>query len=272
MSLPTRFWADLPWPAFRELPPDTVAVLPIASIEQHGPHLPVSVDTTINGGVVARTLEKLAPDCPVLVLPTQPYGNSVEHLRYPGTLTLSPETCLALWTEVGRSVARAGVRRLLLLNSHGGNQQIMEVVCRRLRIECDMLAVACMWSRMGTPEGLLSAEERRYGIHAGQNETAVMLALAPHLVRMGRARHFRSAWAQAENVAPHMLPGGGAAPAWQAQDLHPAGAVGDAAAATAEDGERMLDFAAHRIAALIEEVRRFDADAWVGKEPDPDAP
>ncbi len=272
MTLPSRFWADLAWPAFKALPADTVAVLPIAAIEQHGPHLPVSVDTTINGGVIARTLQRLAPDCPVLVLPAQPYGNSVEHLRFPGTLTLSAETCLALWTEVGRSVARAGVKRLLLLNSHGGNQQIMEVVCRRLRIECGMLAVACMWSRMGTPDGLLSAEERRYGIHAGQNETAVMLALAPRLVRMELARHFKSAWMQAENVAPHLLPGGGAAPAWQAQDLHPAGAVGDAAAATAEDGNRMLDFAADRIGALIEEIRRFDAEAWVGREPDADAP
>lgn len=272
MTLPSRFWADLPWPAFRALPPDTVALLPIAAIEQHGPHLPVSVDATINAGVVERALAKLPADCPVLVLPTQAVGISVEHLRFPGTLTTTPETALALWTDIGRSVARAGVKRLVFLNSHGGNQQVMEVACRRLRIECGMLAVACMWSRMGTPEGMLAAEERRYGIHAGQNETAAMLALAPQRVEMGRARHFRSAWAQAENAAPHLLPGGGAAPAWQAQDLHPAGAVGNAAAATAEDGARLLDFAAERIAALVEEVRRFDAAAWVGKEPDPDAP
>jgi creatinine amidohydrolase len=271
MSLASRFWADLPWPAFRSLPADTVAVLPIAAIEQHGPHLPVSVDSTINAGVVARVLEKLAPDCPALFLPMQSIGCSVEHLRFPGTITSTPETLMALWTDIGRSVARAGVRRLIMLNSHGGNQQIMEVICRRLRIECGLFAVSCMWSRMGKPPGLLSEAEQRYGIHAGQNETAVMLRLAPHLVDMAKARDFRSAWMQAENAAPHLLPGGGAAPAWQAQDLNPAGAVGNSALATPEDGEAMLDFAADRIAALIEEVRRFDAAAWVGREPDPHA-
>lgn len=266
MTLPSRFWVDLPWPAFRSLPADTIAVLPVASIEQHGPHLPVSVDTTINEGVVARTLAKLAPDFPVLVLPTQKVGCSVEHLRFPGTITSTPETLIALWTEIGDSVARAGVKRLVMINSHGGQVQIMEIVARRLRIKHDMLVVPCMWSRMGMPAGMVAPLESRYGIHAGHVETAVMLALQPDRVDMSKARDFRSAWMVAENEFPHLVPGG-AALAWQAQDLNPAGAVGDATLATAADGERILDFAATKIAALLDEVRRFDAAGWVGKTP-----
>lgn len=271
MPLPSRYWVDLPWPAFRSLPPDTVAVLPLGAIEQHGPHLPVSVDSTINEGVVERVLRKLAPDFPVLVLPTQKIGCSVEHLRFPGTITSTPETLLALWTEIGDSVARAGVKRLVMLNSHGGQVQVMEIVARRLRIRHDMLVVPLSWSRMGMPAGLVEPLEARYGIHAGQVETAAMLAIRPDLVDMTKARDFRSAWMVAENGFPHLVPGGGAALAWQAQDLNAAGAAGDATRASAADGEAILDFAATRIAALLEEVRRFDAAGWVARAPDPDA-
>ncbi|MCS6890811.1 MAG: creatininase family protein [Rhodovarius sp.] len=271
MPLPSRYWADLPWPAFRSLPPDTVALLPLAAIEQHGPHLPVSVDATINEGIVERVLRGLEADFPLLVLPTQKIGCSVEHLRFPGTLTSTPETLIALWTEIGDSVARAGIRRLVMLNSHGGQVQVMEIVARRLRIRHDMLVVPLSWSRLGMPPGLVTPLEGRYGIHAGQIETAAMLALRPDLVDMSKAKDFRSAWMVAEDDFPHLIPGGGAAIAWQAQDLHPAGAVGDASRATAADGEAILDLAARRILALLQEVRRFDAAAWVGRTPDPDA-
>ncbi|MCX7373310.1 MAG: creatininase family protein [Alphaproteobacteria bacterium] len=270
MTLPSRYWVDLPWPAFRTLPADTVAVLPLGSIEQHGPHLPVSVDATINQGVMARVLDKLAPEFPVLVLPTQTIGCSVEHLRFPGTLTSTPETLIALWTELGDSVARAGVKRLVMVNSHGGQVQVMEIVARRLRIKHDMLVVPLSWSRMGMPAGMIAPLEQRYGIHAGQMETAVMLALQPDRVDMSKARNFRSNWMVAENEFPHLVPGG-AALAWQAQDLNAAGAAGDASLATAADGDAILDFAADKIAALLDEVRRFDAAGWVARAPDPDA-
>jgi creatinine amidohydrolase len=265
---PSRRWVDLAWTDFASLPPDTVALLPLAATEQHGPHLPVSVDTVLNQGVLEAALAKLPPEFPLLVLPTQAVGCSVEHARFPGTLTSSPETLLALWTDIGRGVARAGVKRLVLLNTHGGNQQIMEILARRLRIEAGLFVVASNPGRMGNPPGLVPPVEDRYGIHAGFVETSLMLALAPQHVRMGKARDFRSAWAGVENASPHLAPGGGASIAWQAQDLHPSGAVGDAAAATAQAGAAILDFTATRLAALLGEVRRFDIAAWLGNTPE----
>ncbi|WP_372622698.1 creatininase family protein [Falsiroseomonas sp.] len=269
--LPTRFWQDLPWPAFRDLPANTVAVLPVASIEQHGPHLPVSVDTTINQGVIARTLGVVPADLPVLVLPTQSVALSVEHLRFPGTLTTSAETLLALVTDIGASVARAGVKRLVIVNSHGGNVSALDIAARRIRIESNIFVVNAMWARMGKPEALRDPVEGTYGIHAGRDETAVMLALTPQLVKMQNARNFVSRWQGASNAAPRLAPPAGAPLAWQAQDLNPAGAVGDASLATAEMGNQILDFAAEKMAALWSEVAAFDVDSWLANEPNPDA-
>lgn len=269
MPLPTRYWQELPWPAFRELPANTVAVLPVASIEQHGPHLPVAVDTVIGNGVIARALALLPPDCPVLVLPTQCVGNSVEHLRFPGTLTTTPETLLHLVADIGASVARAGVRRLVICNSHGGNVAVLDIAARRIRIEQGILVVNAMWARMGKPEALRDPVEGAYGIHAGRDETAAMLALAPQLVDMGKARHFASRWQGAANSAPALHPQAGAPLAWQAQDLNPAGAVGDASLATAEMGELLLDHAAAGMARLWQQVAAFDLEAWLAGEPTP---
>jgi creatinine amidohydrolase len=264
-----RRWQDLAWTDFAALPPDTVAILPVAAIEQHGPHLPVSVDATINEGVLARTLTRLPADLPVLVLPMQPVGLSIEHIRYPGTLTLPMETLAAVWTGIGLSVARAGVRKLILLNSHGGQPQVVDIVCRRLRVEAQMLAVSCLWSRLGYPAALdLTAAERRHGIHGGLVETSVMLALRPDLVRMERARDFRSAWMEREAAFTTLVPEGAVGFGWETQDLNPAGALGDASRANAATGELILEHAAERLAALVGEVHRLDLGGWLCAAPD----
>src|SRR3954471_15544799 len=143
MALPSRFWADLSTRDFARVQAagaaaQTVAVLPVAAIEQHGPHLPVSVDTTLVDGVIAASLPHIPADLPVLFLPTQQVGKSNEHMRFPGTLTLSAETLIRLWTEIGESVARAGVRKLVLFNSHGGQVSIMDIVARDLRTQCNL--------------------------------------------------------------------------------------------------------------------------------------
>ncbi len=264
----SRHWQDLSWTDFSALPKDAVAVLPVAAVEQHGPHLPVSVDALINAGILARALELVPAGTAVLALPMQSVGLSVEHVRFPGTLTLSAETLIAALTEIGRSVARAGVRRLVILNSHGGQPQAVEIVCRRLRAD-GVFAVSCMASHLGLPEGVvLTPEEKRHGIHGGLVETSLMLHLRPDLVRMDRAIDFRSAWLKHEQEMSVLTPEGGVGFGWETQDLHPAGALGDASAATAALGAAILEYQAGRLATLFAEICRFDIEAWMSSVPE----
>jgi creatinine amidohydrolase len=260
-----RLWQDLSWTDFSKLPPDAVAILPTAAVEQHGPHLPLSTDTEINLGILNRTGELLGPDAPVFALPVQAVGLSVEHIRYPGTLTGSVETLLALWTEIGESVARAGVKRLLFVNSHGGQPQILDLVCRRLRTRAGMFAAMCSWGRLGLPEGLIDPLEKQHGIHGGQIETSLMLRLRPDLVRMSQARNFRSAWL--DQSCAILEPEGRVGFGWETQDLNRMGALGDATIATAEIGEAIVAHAARRLAALIGEIRSFDVASWLQDTP-----
>ena len=240
---------------------DAIAVLPVGAIEQHGPHLPVSVDTAILDGLVAETIERLvATKLNVLVLPTMPIGKSDEHLRYPGTLTLSAETLVRVWTEIGASVARAGVRKIMILNSHGGQMGPMEIATRELRVAHGLLAVGCNWFQMGLPDGLFSADEQRIGIHAGDMETSMMLALHPNLVSMSEAQHFGSTLE--ENRKQFRLLGHvpGARIGWMMHDLNPYGAAGDATKATAEKGHKVIGFVADRIVDLLHDMHAFDLE------------
>jgi creatinine amidohydrolase len=262
----SRHWQDLTWTDFRALPDNGVAILPVAAVEQHGPHLPVGVDATINAGVLARALALLPDEATVLALPMQSVGLSVEHVRFPGTLTLSAETLIAVLTEIGRSIGRAGVRRLVVLNSHGGQPQVVDIVCRRLRAD-GMFCVSCMASHLGLPpEVRLSETEQLHGIHGGLVETSLMLHLRPDLVRMQHAADFRSAWLAHEAAFSLLTPEGRIGFGWETQDLHPAGALGDASAATAELGAAILEYQAARLATLVQEVAKFDLDTWLQQE------
>jgi creatinine amidohydrolase len=264
--MPARFWHDLTWPEFAALDASrAVALLPIAATEQHGPHLTVSVDTTINEGVVRSAMALIPEEVTLLVLPTQAIGVSVEHGRFPGSLTVAPETAIAAWTEIGASVARAGIRRLLLLNSHGGQPQVAEIVCRRLRIAHRLFAATAMWDRITALADLIPPDEWRFGIHAGQMETALMLALAPERVRADRVRDFPNATASLAGNAV-LRAGGAVAFGWQAQDLNASGAVGNAAAATAELGAAVLARAAQAVARLVAEIAAIDVEAWLKED------
>jgi creatinine amidohydrolase len=263
----SRHWQDLTWTDFRSLPEDAVAILPVGAVEQHGPHLSVSVDASINAGLLARTLDLVPPTATVLALPMQSVGLSVEHIRFPGSLTLSAETLIAVLTEIGRSVGRAGVKRLVILNTHGGQPQVVDIVCRRLRGE-GLFAVNCMASRLGLPDEVtLSRAEHEYGIHGGLVETSLMLHLHPDLVRMDLAIDFRSAWLAQEGALSILTPEGGVGFGWEAQDLHPLGALGDAGAATEAIGKAILEHQAARLALLLDEVRRMDITAWMRPGP-----
>jgi creatinine amidohydrolase len=262
-----RAWADLATTDFASLPENTVAILPIAAIEQHGPHLPLATDAVIGAGVLEAALQLLPASVPALALPMTPVGISVEHQTFPGTLTMLPETALALWVGIGASVARAGIRRLLLLNSHGGQPQIAEVACRRLRIEHRMLAVTAMWGRIREITAPLPQAELRHGIHAGAVETSLMLHLAPQLVRMQHAADFGHGFGPRAGATPTLAGLPYASVGWMAGDLHPAGPAGDARPAAAGIGAEVLDQAARAVADLIADMAAADLGVWLKDTP-----
>lgn len=253
-----RFWADYTAYDFARAPRAAmVAVLPVAAIEQHGPHLPLSVDRDILDGLIAATLPLLPDDLPAVFLPTQAIGKSDEHARFPGTLAIDAPSLIQAWSAIGASVAAAGVKKLVILNSHGGQMSVIDIVARELRIRHDMVTVAANWFALGLPDGVISDHERRHGIHAGEMETAMMLALHPEKVAMERARHFESLTERLARNFAHLGIAPGARLGWQAQDLNPAGAVGDAAAATAATGQAIIDHVAAALATLLADVHRF---------------
>src|SRR6186997_2142562 len=193
-TVPPRNWTDIHWPEIA--PADAarwIAVLPLAATEQHGPHLPLSTDVMIGEAYLARVRELLPATLPVTFLPLQPVGISTEHIDYPGTLTLSSETALKSWMALGESVARAGVKKLVMVTSHGGNSAAMTLVAQDLRAQHGLFVVTTSWSRFGAPDGLFSAQELRHGIHGGAVETSIMLARYPHTVRKEAIADFRPA-------------------------------------------------------------------------------
>ena len=269
MAPPSRFWADLKTTDFARLDPAaTVAVLPVGATEQHGPHLPLSVDQTLVDGVVAACLPQLPAGLPVLFLPTQQVGYSPEHSAFAGTLTLSAATVIANWVEIGECVARAGVKKLLLLNSHGGQVSVMDVVARELRTRAGLIVYSCSWWNLPLGDavnGLFSADEHRFGVHAGEIETSMMLALRAQQVDMGQARDFKSTSQQ--RAAGNAILGNGrsAKLGWQMQDYNAQGAAGNAAAATADKGRAVLEAAGRQLALLLQELSSLPLSTLAAK-------
>ena len=235
-----------------------IAVLPLAATEQHGPHLPLETDVLIAEAYLARVRERLADTLPVSFLPIERIGISSEHIDFPGTLTLSPEDAIQNWIALGKSIAQAGLRKLVIVTSHGGNSAAMSLVAQELRTRAKMLVVTTAWGRLSAPETLFPPEEVEHGIHGGAVETSIMLARYHERVRRESIANFHPStvamkkefrWLSTQRPAPF---------AWQTQDLHPSGAVGDATLASAEKGERLIDQGARAFCELLAEVDRFD--------------
>ena len=259
MKLKSHWWWDLSAEDFRNLDmSQIVAVLPVGAVEQHGPHLPVRVDAAINEGIMRHAVKRMSDEFPALILPTMAIGKSNEHSAYPGTLTLSAETLARVWYEVCESVYRAGVRKVLFVNSHGGQPQVMEIVCRDLRINLGMFAVSSKWSSFADLSDLFSAEERKHGIHAGEVETSVMRYLHPELVDMSLAEDFPALSQVLEKEYELLMTEGGAVGfGWQMQDINPKGACGNALAADVERGRICVERAADKLITLIGEVMSY---------------
>ena len=273
MSHLPRYWAQLSTRAFAQLDlTRAIAVLPVAAIEQHGPHLPLSVDAALVDGVVAATLPHLAAEVPAFFLPTQAVGFSPEHQRFAGTLTLSAETVIRLWTEIGESVARSGVKKLVLFNAHGGQVGLMDVVARDLRARLDMLVYSTSWFNLPLLDEdgrdlntLFSAEEHRFGIHAGDVETSMMLALDAAHVDMSLARDFPSSSQVRARNFDILGNGKSAKLGWQMQDYNPAGAVGNAAAATPAKGRALINAAGRALARMLSEIDQLPPDTLIAE-------
>jgi creatinine amidohydrolase len=261
MTLPKRDWLEMTWAeiaAAGEAARRWIAVLPLAAVEQHGPHLPLGVDAYIADAYLTRVRKLLPETLPVTFLPVQRIGVSAEHLSYPGTLTLSAASAITAWTEIGESLARAGLRKLLLVTSHGGNVAAMELVARDLRTRLGMLAVTVGWHRFGYPEGTFSGEEKKHGIHGGEIETSLMLAAMPDAVRTEKAAQATPATVAMAHEFKWLGAYRPAGFAWMTQDLNATGAIGDATLASAAKGEAALAHGAQAFVELLREMDRFD--------------
>jgi creatinine amidohydrolase len=261
MTTPPRDWSAIHWPDIAKTDAARwIAVLPLAATEQHGPHLPLRTDVMIAEAYLARVRELLPDNIPATFLPVEEIGISTEHTDYPGTLTLPADVALRTWTAIGETVARAGIKKLVMVTSHGGNSAAMTIVAQDLRARHGLLAVTTAWSRFGAPEGLFSGEELRHGIHGGAVETSIMLARYPHAVRSDAIRNFEPSSIAMEKNYRWLSTHRPAPLAWQAQDLHPSGAAGDATLGSAEKGELLLDHGARAFCELLADVDNFDVN------------
>lgn len=251
------WWSDFAAREFEGLDPNAViALLPIAAVEQHGPHLPVGVDSYINAGMLEMLVPQVPADLDLRILPMQCIGKSNEHIWAKGTISHLATNLIESWTQVGLEVARAGIRKLVVVNSHGGNEDVMSIVARELRVRAEMFVVRSGW-RFPQPEGLIGEVEKRHGIHGGDAETSLMLHFRPDLVDMSRAENFVTVHVRDEAEFKYLRPTGSShAYAWQADDVNPKGAAGNALLATAEKGRRIAEAQVAGMLELLAEVRR----------------
>jgi creatinine amidohydrolase len=250
-----RKFAYLNWKQVEALPKqETLLVLPTAAIEQHGHHLPLATDTLINNFLLGKAMEKLLANVPVYALEAVCYGKSNEHLGFTGTLSVSATTFMAVVRDIGASVAAAGFKKLALYNTHGGNASLVDVMARDLRAEFGLRTFALYGSGGARFDGL-SAQERAYGFHAGEIETAFLLSATPELVdRSAYSVNYIADVEKPETLLPENAP---ATFAWLTRDIAPSGVMGDPRPATAENGARWAEQAAERIAHALEAMLRW---------------
>ena len=255
---PKRFFPYLTWTEIQALPDreNTVIIQPVGAIEQHGPHLPIIVDSAIGMGVLGKALEKLEAQIPAYALPCLYYGKSNEHWHFPGTITLSAQTLLAVLMEVADSLYRSGFRKLILMNSHGGQPQVMEIAARDIHQKYENFLVFPLftWRVPNLAKELLTAQELEYGIHAGDGETSLMLSLLPQQVKMEKAvKEYPQGLPQNSLLSME-----GKLPfAWLTNELTCSGVMGDGTAGTREKGDRLLEPLADGWARLLKDIYRF---------------
>ncbi|MGI9363785.1 MAG: creatininase family protein [Rhizobiaceae bacterium] len=236
----------------------TIFVLPLGATEQHGKHLPRETDWLIARGVCERLIATLDKKTDVRFLPVEQVGYSLEHMDHEGSQSLSYDDAVSRWVGIGEALTNNGVRRLILLNAHGGNSPIMSIVAQELRVRCSMLAVTTSWTRFVKNSGIVSQAEEDFGIHGGDIETSVMLALHPDLVNLEEARDYPNLQEILAVDFQHLRAYGPHAFGWKAADLNRLGVTGNAGLASAEKGEALIELAVRGLADLIDDVQKFD--------------
>ena len=258
MSTYSKYWSDLSTTDFDSLPiEEFLAVLPIGATEQHGPHLPLSVDCLIVQEIIQVALKVLQKETPVLVLPTQKVGLSTEHQAFKGTLTHSPELVIKTWMELADGVARAGVKKMLLFNSHGGHQGLIDLVAREIRAKHGMLVYSSSWYQLPIEQKVLDlfdASEHRFGIHAGAIETSIIMATHPQLVDTRSFQNYPSSAQDRSEKYPILGNSKSAKLGWMIEDYNIHGAVGDLGQASADKGQALLQSAGLSLSQLILEI------------------
>ena len=251
----SRRFSYLNWKQVEALPrQETLLILPTAAIEQHGHHLPLATDTLINNLLLGKALAKLPAEAPVYALEPICYGKSNEHLGFPGTLSVSASTFMQVIRDIGASVAQAGFRKLAIYNTHGGNSSLVDVLARDLRADFGLRTFALYGSGGARYDGV-SAQERTYGFHAGEIETAFLLSAAPELV--DSSAYTVNYIADIEKPETLLPENAAATFAWLTRDIAPSGVMGDPRPATAEKGARWAEQAAERIAEALEAMLRW---------------
>ncbi|MEL7429197.1 MAG: creatininase family protein [Pseudomonadota bacterium] len=237
---------------------DWIAVLPLGAHEQHGPHLPFETDTVIARGISCALAEALPAAMPVTFLPAEPIGYSIEHMDVKGTKTLAFDEAVNRWIAIGDRLAGQGIRKMLLLNAHGGNSPLLTLVATELRARHAMLCVASAWTRFIVPGDVISHEEKALGIHGGDIETSVMLALAPQRVDMAKAQNFPSFQQELALNSRHLRAYGSHAFGWMMRDLNVDGVTGDASLASAAKGEALIAQSVNGLVELLSDIAGFD--------------
>ncbi|MFD1328087.1 creatininase family protein [Mycoplana ramosa] len=255
---PARRWQDNDPTLDAAARADWIAILPLGAHEGHGPHLPLETDWLIADAIVDRLIAALPTDLPATFLPTERIGYSPEHLDVEGTKSLAYDEAVERWLGVAADLSAQGIRKFVMLNAHGGNSPLMTIVATEARIRYAMLAVATSWTRFGQPDGWIAPEQKAVDIHGGDIETSVMLAIHPQLVKRDKAANFPSRQTDFARQFRHLRAYGPHAFGWKMSDLNPLGASGNAAAATAARGERLLDHAVAGLIELLKDVNAFD--------------
>lgn len=255
MTSPSHRFAELSVAQVRErVSPGSVAVLPVGAVEQHGPHLPLITDALVAEAASAAAVDRYGEELDLWLLPTLSYGRSVEHEWSPGTLSLSTGTFAAVLADLGRSVATSGIRRLVLVNGHGGNSSEIQTMLRDLRRAHGLMTFAV--NAFPPPEeDPFAGTEQGQGIHGGAGETSLMLHLRPDLVDLDAAA---TRLPRGLNDNKHVRFGGSVGFGWLSDDFGPDGYLGDPTQATADIGRRAFAAMTAQLGEQLAEIASFD--------------